>query len=170
MDNREFGLFLNKLRKEKNLTQQDLADKLHVTRQAISKWEKGVGYPDISMLTSIAKELDVSVDELMNARKDFNANKKNNKILIIVTSIILLLICLIFVANLNRDKTPKMFKTIIDNVYEYSDEVIVEDYYHNDVSEKFRETYQEYYDNKDYYYIFTNSAGKYIFNGRIDIN
>lgn len=171
MDNKQFGLFLNKLRKEKGLTQQELADKLHVTRQAVSKWESGSGYPDVSMLTSIASELNVSVDELMNAKKDSNSkSNKYNKYILIIVSIVLIISCILFISYLNRDKTPKMFKTIINDIYNGTNEVKVEDYNHNNVTEEFKEIYQDYYDNKNYYYIFTNCAGKYVFNGRFDID
>ena len=46
---------LFELRKQKNYTQEDLANKLHVSRQAISKWENGVSYPSMDILTSISK-------------------------------------------------------------------------------------------------------------------
>ena len=55
MDNEKIGNLISQLRKEKNLTQKNLADKLNVTNKAISKWETGNGLPEISILKSLAK-------------------------------------------------------------------------------------------------------------------
>ena len=57
---------LQKLRKEFNITQEGLADKLNVSRQAVSKWESGAGYPDMEKLIQISKIFNVSMDELVN--------------------------------------------------------------------------------------------------------
>ena len=57
MDNKKIGNFIYELRKEKNMTQQDLADLLGVTNKAVSKWERGEGYPEITLVPEIAKIL-----------------------------------------------------------------------------------------------------------------
>lgn len=62
------------LRKKNNLTQEELADKLNVSRQAITKWESGLGTPDISNIEAIAKLFNITVDELLSG----NSIKKNN--------------------------------------------------------------------------------------------
>ena len=49
MDNEKFGQFVRSMRKEKQMTQQQLADRLHLTDKAVSKWERGLSLPDISM-------------------------------------------------------------------------------------------------------------------------
>ena len=64
-----FGENLKRLRLERNLTQEKLADFLGVSFQSISKWERGDTYPDITMLPSIASFFDVSVDELLGVGK-----------------------------------------------------------------------------------------------------
>ena len=69
MDNQKIGNFIKELRKEKGLTQKDLADKLRITDRAISKWERGLNCPDISLLDDLSKILDVSVVELLKGRK-----------------------------------------------------------------------------------------------------
>lgn len=56
---------LKTIRKNKGFTQEDLANRLHVTRQTISKWEKGYSVPDADLLSKLAEELDVSVSELL---------------------------------------------------------------------------------------------------------
>lgn len=69
MDAKRFGVFLAQRRREKGMTQAALAEKLHVTDKAVSRWERGVGFPDISTLEPLAGALDVSVLELMRAEK-----------------------------------------------------------------------------------------------------
>lgn len=56
---------LKTIRKNKGFTQEELANRLHVTRQTISKWEKGYSVPDADLLSKLAEELDVSVSELL---------------------------------------------------------------------------------------------------------
>ena len=63
------GEFIAKLRAERSLTQKELADRIGVTDKAVSKWETGRGFPDISVLEILAKELGVSVTELMNGER-----------------------------------------------------------------------------------------------------
>ena len=57
------------LRKEKNMTQQDLADQLRVSRQAVSRWEMGTAKPEIDSLTALAKIFGITVDELLTGVK-----------------------------------------------------------------------------------------------------
>lgn len=65
MDNKKIGIFISELRKEKNMTQKDLAEKLNVTDKAVSKWERGVGYPEITILPLLADALGVTTSELL---------------------------------------------------------------------------------------------------------
>ena len=60
---------LQQLRKQKNLTQEELAQSIYVSRTAISKWESGRGYPNIDSLKAIAKFFDISVDELLSGEQ-----------------------------------------------------------------------------------------------------
>ncbi len=69
MDKDKFGKFVAKLRKEKNMTQKDLALTLHLTDKAVSKWERGLSFPDISILEPLAETLDVSVMELLRGER-----------------------------------------------------------------------------------------------------
>jgi len=66
-DTRRFGAFLARCRKEADLTQSELADKLDLTRQAVSKYETGESFPDVSILVGIAAVFDISLDELIGA-------------------------------------------------------------------------------------------------------
>lgn len=63
------GQFISKLRKKMGMTQAQLADKLNVTVQAVSKWEKGKGLPDINTLEPLAEALNISIVELMKAER-----------------------------------------------------------------------------------------------------
>ena len=69
MDNLQFGAFVAQLRKERNMTQKELADILHVTDKAVSKWETGKGFPDMKLLEPLARALDVSLVELMRGQR-----------------------------------------------------------------------------------------------------
>lgn len=66
-----FGRFIVKKRKERNLTQKELAEQLYVTESAVSKWERGVSYPDISLVSSLCEILEVSEHELITCSEDF---------------------------------------------------------------------------------------------------
>ena len=70
MDNLRFGAFVAQLRKEKQWTQQELADRLHVTDKAISKWETGKGFPEVTLLEPLAQALEVSLVELLQGERN----------------------------------------------------------------------------------------------------
>jgi len=78
MNQEKIGKFISKSRKEKKLTQQDLAEKLGVSNKAISKWERGICMPDISMFKPLCKELDISINDLLNGEKDVKTNVDEN--------------------------------------------------------------------------------------------
>ena len=69
MNQEKIGKFIANLRKEKNMTQQDLAKKLGVTDRAISKWENGRGLPDYSLLQDLCDTLSISINELFSGEK-----------------------------------------------------------------------------------------------------
>ena len=66
-----FGAFLQKKRHEAGFTQRELAERLHVTESAVSKWERGVSYPDITLIPALCESLAVSERELITASEDF---------------------------------------------------------------------------------------------------
>lgn len=67
--NETFGQRFTRLRKEKNFTQEEIAIKLNISAQAVSKWENDISMPDISILTSIADIFDITLDELLGREK-----------------------------------------------------------------------------------------------------
>lgn len=66
MDYKKIGLLIKKKRLEKNMTQQELADKLHITDRAISKWERGLGAPDISLLQDLSNILELNISDVLS--------------------------------------------------------------------------------------------------------
>ena len=68
MTNTSIGEVISTLRKEKGMTQKELADKLNITDKAVSKWERGISFPDTATIPKLAEILEVSVEELMNAK------------------------------------------------------------------------------------------------------
>ena len=85
MDRNKFGLYIKESRIKKNYTQQELADLLFVDASTVSKWERGVSYPDITLVPDICRVLDISEHELIESSNDDgyrkmkkDANKYNN--------------------------------------------------------------------------------------------
>lgn len=75
----EFGEKLQDLRKTRNLTQEELAEALYVSRTAISKWESGRGYPSIDSLKEISCFFDVTIDDLLSSEKLISIAKRENE-------------------------------------------------------------------------------------------
>ena len=81
MNYEKIGKFIAELRKEQKMTQKDLANKLFITDSAISKWERGFGCPDISLIEDLSKALGVSVNEILaGERIDKMTKEKSDKI------------------------------------------------------------------------------------------
>lgn len=75
----EFNEKLQHLRKQKNLTQEELAEILYVSRTAVSKWESGRGYPNIDSLKAISKCFGVTIDELLSGEELLSIAEENNQ-------------------------------------------------------------------------------------------
>ncbi len=72
------GAVIRKLREAKKMTQEALAEKIFVSSKAVSKWETGQGFPDISLIEPLAKALDISVIELLSGQPVCNSNRAGN--------------------------------------------------------------------------------------------
>ena len=79
MDKVEIGSVIARQRKEKGLTQKQLADMLKVSNKTISKWETGEGFPDITILPALAEALSLTVDKLLGSGP-IKDNSGNNTI------------------------------------------------------------------------------------------
>ena len=75
MDRYVTGAVIRRLREKKKITQEELAGMIHVSGKAVSKWETGQGFPDISLLEPLAQALDISVIELLSGEDIRNTNR-----------------------------------------------------------------------------------------------
>lgn len=78
MNQIQIGKFIAELRKEKHMTQEELGEKIGVTNKTISRWENGNYMPDISVMQSLCKILDISINELISGRHLNEAEYKEN--------------------------------------------------------------------------------------------
>lgn len=85
MDKEKVGAFIRERRREQNLTQKELADKLHITDKAVSKWERGISFPDITILEKLSELLKVSLFELMCGEKAAQEETDKNQIEVVLT-------------------------------------------------------------------------------------
>lgn len=76
MSHKNLGGMISALRKEKNMTQNDLAEKMNVTDKAVSKWERNLSCPDVNSIPKLAEILGISVEELLNAQ----TKQENSKV------------------------------------------------------------------------------------------
>ena len=79
MDQQKIGEFLKTLRKDKNLTQEELADKMNVSRRTVSRWETGSNLPDLSILVELADLYDVDMREIFNGERKNETMDKDLK-------------------------------------------------------------------------------------------
>ena len=75
MDTKKIGAFLKQCRKEKNLTQEQLAEKFGVSARTVSRWETGINMPDLSVLVQLAEYYDVEMRELLDGERSQTMNK-----------------------------------------------------------------------------------------------
>ena len=75
MDKYVTGAVIRKLREDKKMTQEELAEKVFVSSKAVSKWETGQGFPDVSLIEPLAKALGISVIELLSGEDIKNVNR-----------------------------------------------------------------------------------------------
>ncbi len=111
MNSEKIGKFIAELRKEKGLTQLELGNKLYVTDKAVSKWERGLSFPDISLLEKLASELDVTIEEILlghrkvkekidvkeeieKIEKEIKRKQKNRTKILVITIITIIIILL----------------------------------------------------------------------------
>lgn len=85
---KSIGETIANLRKQKGMTQSELAEKMNVTDKAVSKWERDLSCPDINTISKLADVLDVSVEELLKAKKqDYSNNKIKDLINLILKAV-----------------------------------------------------------------------------------
>ena len=118
MDNKKIGKLIAELRKQKGLTQQELGDKVGVGFRSVSKWERGITLPDITIINEVSKILGISSDELLsgkvNKEHKENKNKPNSKI-----TLSILVTIIISITSLIYYNTQTYTYKIDDDSYEY---------------------------------------------------
>jgi len=138
MDQIKIGKFILECRKEKGLTQEQLAEKMGVSSKSISRWENGNTLPDYSLLKDLCNELDINVNELLSGEKikgnDYMNKSEENlvnlrkqiderkKVLTIISYVILLIIIIAFILNiiLNRMLPDDRHWNIIRYIFLFS--------------------------------------------------
>ena len=149
MDNEKFGKFIQKLRKENNMTQKQLGEKLNITDKAISKWERGLSFPDISMLNSLADTFHITVTELLNCeigiQKEIDVKKaveeaienitqsqekkrkrlKKIKKVISIIALIIFIVCLVTQVGYLFILKRHDYEYVIDSLYYIINELII---------------------------------------------
>lgn len=85
MNKQKIGDFIKKKRKEKGLTQKELAEKLEITDRAISKWERGINCPDISLLKDLCKILETDINELLSGKELDKVSKEDSEDILVET-------------------------------------------------------------------------------------
>lgn len=108
----ELGKKITEMRKQNNMTQEDLAEKFHATRQTISNWENGKSYPDIETLVHISNEFNVSLDTMLKGDEDMvreitkeQKQGKKQKKMIILTAILAIVVVIGAVVIMNKTST-----------------------------------------------------------------
>ena len=106
MNQEKIGQFIKDIRKKNNLSQAQLADKLGVTYQAVSKWENGKNLPDISTLQEISKLFSVDIDEIISGEvKEKNNSNKGLGLLVGLFLFAVLIVVMLFVLFVNGNDT-----------------------------------------------------------------
>ena len=113
----EFNQKFQELRKQSGLTQEELAEKLYVSRTAISKWESGRGYPNIESLKAIAKFFSVTVDELLSSGEaltiaEADNRQKENRLRDLTYGLLDLCIAMLFFLPLFARKADGMIQSV----------------------------------------------------------
>ena len=188
MDEKKIGPFIAQLRKEKKMTQEDLAEKLIVDRATVSKWERGEYIPNISILLELQKIFDVSINEILygeRKNKDNNneidslpinimnnSKRKIRRLFIISITIIILLITMFFAYYfIDNYNSIKIFKITAEN-----DKLLINNGLLIISREKSYirigdiETFKKNKISKIELYFFKNKKKNIIFSGGIDIS
>lgn len=122
----DFGRFVTEKRHSTGLTQRELAEKLHVTESAVSKWERGLSYPDITLVAQLAGEIGVTAQELISASEDRlgRADRRDARsyrrwrgaVLWTTVGCYAVAILTCFIVNLSVDHTLSWFWTVLTAV------------------------------------------------------
>lgn len=113
MNQEKFGQLIKEIRKKNNLTQKQLADKYHVTYQAVSKWENGKNMPDTALIKQISEDFNISLEELYNGEFNHIKKKKYKLILFIIPIFVIFIFIIIILKTFSKEEFK--FKTLSTN-------------------------------------------------------
>ncbi len=86
MDQKQTGKFIAEVRRERGLTQKELADRLLISDKTVSKWERGGGFPEVSLILPLCKELGITANELLSAKRlqesEYKKNAEENMVML----------------------------------------------------------------------------------------
>ena len=138
MNQEKIGKFITTCRKEKNLTQEELAEKLNVSNKSVSRWENGVNMPDYSVLNDLCNILDININELLSGEKDnketienldmilkeyYKMKKQKEKLkkIIIIGTVVLsqILLIVLTIVIINYEYDNRLHQTT--NIKDYND-------------------------------------------------
>ena len=117
MNQEKIGNYIKTLRKDNNLTQEQLAKKLGVTYQAVSKWENGKNIPDLQIIKEICNLFNIDINELLDNERP---NNKSNKIYYYLAGLILVVLLVFLIFVIRNQKTNFEFKTISTTCEDFS--------------------------------------------------
>lgn len=126
MDAEKIGEHIAKLRRERNMTQAELADRLYVTEKAVSKWECGNGLPDLDNIGKLARIFDISIDELLlgeeNDKKDAMTEEEDLQLQANISSLIN---CyediVVYSSHLDSSLINKLAEEYIDTIAQFEE-------------------------------------------------
>lgn len=109
MEQEKFGKLIKDLRKKHNLTQKDLADKLGVTYQAVSKWENGINMPDTTLIKKISDDFGLNLNEMLSG--NYEKKKKNKKIIGVIIAFLLIVVIIVLMLFKKEDFSSKILSS-----------------------------------------------------------
>ncbi len=116
MNNEEIGKLIKKIRKDNNLTQAMLAEKLGVTFQAVSKWENGKNIPDIAILKQISEDFNIDINSLLSGKE--KEKQRSNKMKLIIAGLLIIIGTIIIIVSLQKDNMNLKVLTTDSNDFE----------------------------------------------------
>lgn len=120
MNQERIGQFIKELRKKEHLTQQQFAEKFHVTYQAVSKWETGKSIPDLSILKEISKEFHINIAEILEGKKENNVKRQHSILKLVVMIGLVVLVTIISILFLFWFSGDYEFKTLSSNCEDFN--------------------------------------------------
>ena len=115
MNQEAIGKFISTCRKEKGLTQTQLAEKLNITNRAVSKWETGKSVPDAAIMLDLCEILDVSVNELLSGERIAMENYQKKAVKLAIPVFVLLFLVKYGIGSRTRSFLDPLFYALVIN-------------------------------------------------------